>query len=66
MSHHAARVRAGLALFTALTLLGTWVVAATWRVVDGGGVPPPWGTRLLTTALLYAVGVALDKITRRP
>lgn len=42
----------GLALFTLLTLLSSWIVAMTLHLLEPSGTV---GTRLLTSALLYAV-----------
>lgn len=52
-----ARGKAGLLLFAALCFLGSWWVAATLRVFDLNVAPPALGTRLFTTALLYALAM---------
>jgi membrane protease YdiL (CAAX protease family) len=62
MNHHDTRTRAGLALFAALTLLGTWVVASALRVVEWAVAPPPLGTTLFTTVLLYTVTMGWQPI----
>lgn len=46
---------AGLVLFVALSFLGSWLVAASLRVLDLNVQPAPLGTRLFATSLLYAV-----------
>lgn len=49
------RATAGLALFIALSFLGSWFVAAALRVLELNVAPGALGTRLFTTSLLYAV-----------
>lgn len=49
------RATAGLALFVALSFLGSWFVAAALRVFELNVAPGAIGTRLFTTSLLYAV-----------
>ncbi|MFO0560682.1 MAG: CPBP family intramembrane glutamic endopeptidase [Polyangiales bacterium] len=49
------RASAGLVIFTALCLLGSWSVAATLRVLSLNVHPTAMGTRLFTTLVLYAL-----------
>jgi membrane protease YdiL (CAAX protease family) len=49
------RATAGLALFVALSFLGSWFVAAALRVFELNVAPGAIGTRLFTTSLLYAI-----------
>jgi uncharacterized protein len=49
------RVNVGIGLFIALSVFGSWSVAATLRVLGATIEPQPLGTRLLTVSLLYAV-----------
>lgn len=50
----ARRRSAGLAMFVALSFLGSWFVAAALRVFELNVAPAAIGTRLFTTSLLYA------------
>lgn len=46
---------AGMAVFLALSFLGSWFVAATLRVFELNLAPEPLGTRLFTSSVLYAL-----------
>jgi len=48
------RALAGVVVFLALSFLGSWFVAAAFRVFELSVHPAPLGTRLFTTCLLYS------------
>lgn len=52
-NEHRRRIFAGIVFFLSLSFLSSWFIAATFRIVGLNVSPPPLGTRLLSTSLLY-------------
>ncbi len=58
----ARRAAAGLFVFTALSFLGSWFVAAALRVLELSTTASTFGTRLLSASLLYAAAMGWQPI----
>ncbi len=56
------RSTAGLIVFLTLSLVGSWTSAVALRALELNVQPPPFGTRLFTTALLYALTLGWQPI----